>query len=38
VYGYVLPLILIAAWVTIALWDLLRQESMPQGRRLGWMA
>jgi hypothetical protein len=38
VYGYVLPLILIAAWVTIALWDLLRQESMSQGRKLAWMA
>ena len=38
VYGYVLPLILIAAWVTIALWDLLRQESVSQGRKLAWMA
>ncbi|HXJ65892.1 MAG TPA: PLD nuclease N-terminal domain-containing protein, partial [Actinomycetota bacterium] len=38
VYGYVLPLILIAAWVTIALWDLLRRESVSQGRKLAWMA
>jgi plastocyanin len=38
VYGYVLPLILVAAWVTIALWDLLRQEQVPQGRKLIWMA
>ena len=38
VYGYVLPLVLIAAWVTIALWDLLRRESLSQGRKLAWMA
>jgi plastocyanin len=38
VYGYLLPLILYAAWISIALWDLVRQESVSTGRRIGWMA
>jgi hypothetical protein len=37
-YGYVLPFVLLAAWVTIALWDLLRQEDRSNGQRIGWMA
>jgi hypothetical protein len=37
-YGYVLPGILYAAWVTIALWDLIRQESRPISFRARWMA
>jgi plastocyanin len=37
-YGYVLPGILYAAWVTIALWDLIRQESQPISFRARWMA
>jgi Phospholipase_D-nuclease N-terminal/Right handed beta helix region len=37
-YGYVLPGFLYAAWVTIALWDLIRQESMPISFRARWMA
>ncbi|MET0799678.1 MAG: PLDc N-terminal domain-containing protein [Actinomycetota bacterium] len=37
-YGYVLPGILYAAWVTIALWDLIRQESQPIPFRARWMA
>ena len=37
-YGYVLPGILYAAWVTIALWDLIRQESQPISFRAPWMA
>jgi plastocyanin len=28
-YAYVLPLILYSAWVSIALWDLVRQEAVP---------
>jgi len=36
-YGYVLPLVLYAAWVTISLWDLVRREELAAGRRLGWM-
>jgi hypothetical protein len=38
VYGYLLPLVLYAAWVSIALWDLLRQDALPNGRRIAWMA
>jgi plastocyanin len=37
-YGYVLPGILYAAWVTIALWDLIRVESQPISFRARWMA
>jgi hypothetical protein len=36
-YGYVLPGILYGAWVTIALWDLIRQESQPISFRARWM-
>ena len=37
-YGYVLPGVLYGAWVTIALWDLIRQESRPISSRARWMA
>ncbi len=37
-YGYVLPGFLYAAWLTIALWDLIRQESAPISFRARWMA
>ncbi len=37
-YGYALPGFLYAAWVTIALWDLIRQESIPISFRARWMA
>jgi plastocyanin len=37
-YGYVLPGFLYAAWLTIALWDLIRQESVPISFRARWMA
>jgi hypothetical protein len=36
-YGYVLPLVLYASWVAIALWDLVRREALTDGRRIGWM-
>jgi plastocyanin len=36
-YLYVLPLALYAAWIAIAVWDLIRRE-VPDGRRIGWMA
>ena len=38
VYAYLLPLILYVAWVSIALWDLIRQDALPNRRRIGWMA
>jgi plastocyanin len=37
-YAYVLPGFLYAAWLTIALWDLIRQESVPVSFRARWMA
>lgn len=37
-YAYALPLILYSAWISIALWDLVRQDAVPNGVRIGWMA
>lgn len=37
-YGYALPLILYSAWVSIALWDLVRQDLLPDRTRVVWMA
>lgn len=37
-YAYALPLILYSAWVSIALWDLVRQEAVPNRVRVAWMA
>jgi hypothetical protein len=37
-YAYVLPGFLYAAWLTIALWDLIRQEATPISFRARWMA
>jgi plastocyanin len=37
-YAYLLPLILYVAWVSIAMWDLVRQEEVGDARRIGWMA
>jgi plastocyanin len=37
-YAYALPLILYSAWVSIALWDLVRQDAVPNRTRIGWMA
>jgi plastocyanin len=37
-YAYLLPLILYVAWVSIAIWDLIRQEGVADRRRIGWMA
>jgi len=37
-YGYVLPLVLYAAWVSVALWDLVRRDGLRSGARLGWLA
>jgi plastocyanin len=36
-YGYVLPFVLYAAWVAIALWDLVRREDLTDRRRFAWM-
>ena len=37
-YAYALPLILYSAWISVALWDLVRQEAVPNAVRIGWMA
>jgi plastocyanin len=37
-YAYVLPLVLYASWVSIALWDLIRRDDVAVGRRAAWMA
>jgi plastocyanin len=36
-YAYALPLILYTAWVSIALWDLARQDAVPNRIRILWM-
>ena len=36
-YGYILPFVLFAAWMAIAMWDLVRQESATIPRRARWM-
>jgi hypothetical protein len=36
-YAYVLPLILYSAWVSIAVWDLVRQDAVPNRNRVLWM-
>jgi hypothetical protein len=38
IYGYMLPVILYAVWVVIAVWDLLRREDVRQRGRAGWLA
>lgn len=37
-YMYYLPLAIYAAWLSIALWDLVRREKLGTGARIGWMA
>jgi plastocyanin len=36
-YAYALPLILYSAWISIALWDLVRQDAVPNRTRVVWM-
>jgi len=36
-YAYALPLILYSAWISIALWDLVRQDAVPNRTRVMWM-
>jgi hypothetical protein len=37
-YGYLLPVVLYAAWASISLWDLVRRDELTTGTRVGWMA
>ena len=36
-YGYILPFVLYASWVAISLWDIVRRDTLGDGRRMGWM-
>jgi len=36
-YAYALPVILYTAWVSVALWDLVRQDAVPNRTRILWM-
>ena len=36
-YAYVLPLVLYAAWVGIALWEIIKRDDMSQVQGVGWM-
>ncbi|MDH3463554.1 MAG: right-handed parallel beta-helix repeat-containing protein [Acidimicrobiia bacterium] len=36
-YAYVLPLALYAAWVVIALWEIIKREDIGTGAGVGWM-
>jgi plastocyanin len=37
-YGYILPFVLYASWVAVAMWDLIRRETEPTSTRIGWIA
>lgn len=37
-YAYLLPFVLYAAWVGIALWDLARRDDLGKGQVIAWMA
>ena len=37
-YAYVLPMVLYAAWVVIALWEIVRRDDLGRAGGLGWMA
>ena len=37
-YGYVLPFVLYATWVAIAMWDLIRRDADSIPHRARWMA
>jgi hypothetical protein len=37
-YGYVLPFVLYASWMAIAMWDLIRREGDSMPERATWMA
>lgn len=37
-YGYLLPLMLYAAWSTLAFWDLGRRENLSSGGTAAWVA
>ncbi|MEA1903750.1 MAG: right-handed parallel beta-helix repeat-containing protein [Actinomycetota bacterium] len=36
-YAYVLPLVLYAAWVVIAIWEIIKRDDLSTGTGVGWM-
>lgn len=36
-YAYVLPLVLYASWVVIAVWEIIKRDDMGRGAGIGWM-
>ena len=36
-YSYVLPLVLYAAWVGIAIWEIVKREDLTTGRGVTWI-
>ncbi len=36
-YAYILPLVLYAAWVVIAVWEIIKRDDMTRGAGIGWM-
>lgn len=37
-YGYLLPLVLLAAWVSLAFWDMANREGLSRGTAVAWVA
>lgn len=37
-YAYLLPFVLLAAWVTLSLWDLARRDDLSRAAIIGWIA
>jgi len=37
-YGYLLPLVLLAAWVSLAFWDIARRDDLGRAVAVGWVA
>ena len=37
-YAYVLPMVLYAAWVVIAVWEIVKRDDLGRGAGMGWMA
>lgn len=36
-YGYVLPMVLYAAWVTIAIWEITKRDDLSRSAGIGWL-
>jgi hypothetical protein len=36
-YAYLMPLVLLVAWIAVAFWDLIRREDLANRRKITWM-